>query len=52
MEYALDSQFKLFALFQNSAGVITANKMPPIVEWSSARREDVWSSPIAPVIQI
>ena len=36
-----DPQLMLVALFQNKAGVRTAKSMPPIVEWSSARIDDV-----------
>lgn len=38
------SQFTVLALFQNIAGVSTANNIAPIVEWSSARNEAVWKA--------
>lgn len=37
-------QLMLFARFQNRAGVSTANRIPPMVEWSSALMEEVWKS--------
>lgn len=36
-------QLKEVARFQNRAGVMTAKSTPPIVEWSSARMEEVWT---------
>lgn len=40
------SRLIVLALFHITAGVRTANRMPPIVEWSSARIDDVYASPL------
>jgi hypothetical protein len=44
LEKVVHSQFTVLALFQNIAGVSTANNIAPIVEWSSARNEAVWKA--------